>query len=67
MTSQYVKSLAIAAFAALGILPVLAQAQLIDLGVATGYAINNSGQAALSTGNQWATKQSLTEGSRGSS
>jgi hypothetical protein len=38
-----VKSLAIAAFAALGVLPVIAQAQLVDLGVATGYAINNSG------------------------
>ena len=47
MKSRYVKSLAIAAFAALGILPVTAQAQLIDLGVATGYAINNAGQVAL--------------------
>jgi hypothetical protein len=26
------------------------QTQLVDLGVATGYAINNAGQVALSTG-----------------
>jgi probable HAF family extracellular repeat protein len=50
MKSLYVKSVATAAFAALGILPVAAQAQLVDLGVATGYAINNAGQVALSTG-----------------
>ena len=42
MKSRYVKSLAIAALAALGILPVAAQAQLIDLGGATGYRINNA-------------------------
>jgi hypothetical protein len=40
MKSGYVKSVAIAAFAALGILPVIAQAQLIDLGATTGYALN---------------------------
>jgi hypothetical protein len=50
MKSRYVKSLAIAAYAALGILPAAARAQLIDLGVATGYAINNAGQVVLSTG-----------------
>jgi probable HAF family extracellular repeat protein len=50
MNSRYVRSVAFAAFATLGILPVLAQAQLVDLGVATGYAINNAGQVALSTG-----------------
>jgi probable HAF family extracellular repeat protein len=50
MNLRYVKSLAIAALVALGILPVLARAQLIDLGVATGYAINNAGQVVLSTG-----------------
>jgi hypothetical protein len=41
MKSRYVKSLAIAA---LGILLVAVQAQLIDLGVAIGYAINNAGR-----------------------
>jgi probable HAF family extracellular repeat protein len=50
MKSQNVESLAILAFAALGIVPVAAQAQLVDLGVATGYAINNAGQVVLSTG-----------------
>src|ERR1700685_3292523 len=50
MKSGYVKSLAIAGWMAAGILPLLAQAQLIDLGVATGYAINNAGQVVLSTG-----------------
>jgi hypothetical protein len=47
MKSRYVKSLVIAALVALGILPVAAQAQLIDLGVATGYRINNAGRAVL--------------------
>jgi hypothetical protein len=50
MKSPYVKSLAIAALATLGVLPVGAQTQLVDLGVATGYPINNAGQVALSTG-----------------
>jgi probable HAF family extracellular repeat protein len=50
MSASYVKSLVIATWAALGTLPVSAQSQLVDLGVATGYAINNSGQVALSTG-----------------
>ena len=50
MSSRYVKYLAIAAWAAWAMVPVVAQAQLVDLGVATGYAINNSGQVALSTG-----------------
>jgi len=50
MNLRYVKSLAIAALVALGILPAAVQAQLVDLGVATGYAINNAGQVALSTG-----------------
>jgi hypothetical protein len=50
MQSGYVKSLAIAVGVAVGILPLLAHAQLVDLGVATGYAINNAGQVALSTG-----------------
>jgi probable HAF family extracellular repeat protein len=50
MKSRYVKSFAVAGFAALGVLPVLVQAQLVDLGSATGYAINNAGQVALSTG-----------------
>ena len=50
MKSRYAKSLANAALMALGILPQAAQAQLVDLGAATGYAINNAGQVALSTG-----------------
>ena len=50
MKSGYVKYLAIAAWAAWGTVPVVAQAQLVDLGVATGYAINNAGQVVLSTG-----------------
>src|ERR1700733_2314209 len=50
MKSRYVKSLAIAALGIAGILPVIAQTQLVDLGVATGYAINNAGQVVLSTG-----------------
>jgi hypothetical protein len=50
MKSGYVQSLAIAAFMALWLLPAAAQTQLVDLGVATGYAINNAGQVALSTG-----------------
>jgi hypothetical protein len=44
------KSFAAAVLAILGGLPVGAQNQLVDLGVATGYAINNAGQVALSTG-----------------
>jgi hypothetical protein len=31
-------------------LPVLAQAQVIDLGATTGYALNNSGEAAIASG-----------------
>jgi probable HAF family extracellular repeat protein len=50
MKSRYVKSLANVALMAFGILPLAAQAQLVDLGVATGYAINNAGQVVLSTG-----------------
>ncbi len=50
MKSGYVKSLAVAAWAAWGMVPVVVQAQLVDLGVATGYAINNTGQVVLSTG-----------------
>jgi hypothetical protein len=42
MNSRYAKSLAIAALVALRILPVAAKAQLIDLGGATGYTINNA-------------------------
>jgi hypothetical protein len=34
----------------LWILPVIAQAQLIDLGATTGYPLNNSGEAALASG-----------------
>jgi hypothetical protein len=49
MKSGYVKSLLIATFTALGILPALAQARLVDLG-ARGYALNNSGEAALASG-----------------
>jgi probable HAF family extracellular repeat protein len=50
MKSRYVKSFAGPALVILGVLPATAQAQLIDLGVATGYAVNNAGQVALSTG-----------------
>jgi hypothetical protein len=50
VTSQYVKSFAISASVAWGILPLAAQGQLIDLGEVSGFAINNSGQVALSTG-----------------
>jgi hypothetical protein len=50
MRSHYVRSFAIAALPILGILPAAAQAPLVDLGVATGYAINNAGQVVLSTG-----------------
>jgi hypothetical protein len=50
MKSRCVRSVAIAACAALGILPVLAQAQLVDLAKGTGSAINNAGQVVLSTG-----------------
>jgi hypothetical protein len=50
MTSRYVKCLAVAAWGALAGLPVLAQNQPVDLGVGVGYAINNAGQVALSTG-----------------
>lgn len=38
MRSRYVKFLAIEIFSTLGILPAAAQAQLSDLGAATGYA-----------------------------
>jgi probable HAF family extracellular repeat protein len=50
MKSRYVKSLAVAAWAAWGIVPGTAQAQLVDLGATTGYALNNSGEAALGSG-----------------
>jgi probable HAF family extracellular repeat protein len=50
MKSAYVKTVAMAALATFGILPVVGQAQLIDLGATTGYALNNSGQAALASG-----------------
>jgi probable HAF family extracellular repeat protein len=50
MKSGYVKSLAIAGWMAFGSLPLLARAQLTDLGEATGYAINNAGQVVLSSG-----------------
>jgi hypothetical protein len=50
MESRYVRTVAIAASAILGTLPAAAQAPLVDLGVATGYAINNAGQVVLSTG-----------------
>ena len=42
MKSGYVKSVAIAAWVAWGVVPVAAQAQLVDLGATTGYALNNS-------------------------
>jgi hypothetical protein len=50
MKSGYVKSVAIAAWVAWGVVPVAAQAQLVDLGATTGYALNNSGEAALASG-----------------
>jgi probable HAF family extracellular repeat protein len=50
MNSRYVRYLAIGAWVAWGMVSVVAQAQLVDLGVATGYAINNAGQVVLSTG-----------------
>jgi hypothetical protein len=52
MRSHYGRSFAIAALPILGILPAAAQAPLVDLGVATGYAINNAGQVVLSTGSE---------------
>jgi hypothetical protein len=48
--SRYGKSFAVPAFAALSISPMLAQAQLVDLGATTGYALNNSGVVALASG-----------------
>ena len=50
MKSCYVKSLSAAGWVAFAMLPLLARAQLTDLGEATGYALNNSGQVVLSTG-----------------
>jgi probable HAF family extracellular repeat protein len=50
MKSRYVRFLAAVTLATFGILPAAAQTQLVDLGLATGYAINNAGQVALSTG-----------------
>ncbi len=50
MKSRYAKSLANAALMVLGILPLAAQAQLVDLGATTGYALNNSGKVALASG-----------------
>jgi probable HAF family extracellular repeat protein len=50
MKSSYVKCLVTAGWTAFTILPLLARAQLIDLGEAYGYALNNAGQVVLSTG-----------------
>src|SRR5580698_827335 len=50
MKSSYVKCLVTAGWTAFAILPLLARAQLIDLGEASGYALNNAGQVVLSTG-----------------
>jgi hypothetical protein len=50
MKSHCVRFLAAATLATFGMLPAAAQTNLVDLGAATGYAINNAGQVALSTG-----------------
>lgn len=50
MKSRYVNIFVVAGLATGGLLPPSVQAQLVDLGATTGYAINNSGEAALASG-----------------
>jgi probable HAF family extracellular repeat protein len=50
MMSGYAKASVFAGWLIFWTPSVLAQAQLVDLGEATGYAINNAGQVVLSTG-----------------
>src|ERR1700735_4547330 len=44
------KKYAVIACSAIGVFPLLARAQLVDLGEVTAHAINNNGQVALDQG-----------------